>query len=251
MRLVSVTSAGPTVDTFVHTFTPIAAENEDKFSLVDQNIGRGDLVVVSRQAEGMGRLELAVSTGFVLTVEKRQCTVSLDKELSKLSHFIYHIDKEESASMFGTSFSNLAQLFVSQDSMHSHHLRQLIIDLQPPRFITPTCKRLQGALHCVQSLRTSQMKADCFPSCLSDILSPLNSDQLRAMEKVLSSSDYALILGMPGTGKTLTIACIVQVLVECGKRVLLTSYTHSAVDNVLIKLQKVGGQLRFLGSSLL
>ena len=42
---------------------------------------------------------------------------------------------------------------------------------------------------------------------------------------------------MPGTGKTTAIAAIIQYLVEQRKSVLLTSYTHSAVDNVLLKLK--------------
>lgn len=48
--------------------------------------------------------------------------------------------------------------------------------------------------------------------------------------------DYALILGMPGTGKTTAIAQLVRFLVSKGKSVLLTSYTHTAVDNILLKL---------------
>lgn len=54
--------------------------------------------------------------------------------------------------------------------------------------------------------------------------------------QVLSSQDFTLILGMPGTGKTTTIACLVRLLVALGKSVLVTSYTHSAVDNILLKL---------------
>lgn len=57
--------------------------------------------------------------------------------------------------------------------------------------------------------------------------------------QVLSAQDYVLILGMPGTGKTTTIACLVEVLVAQEKSVLLTSYTHSAVDNILLKLKQV------------
>lgn len=49
--------------------------------------------------------------------------------------------------------------------------------------------------------------------------------------------DYALILGMPGTGKTTTIASLIHVLLAMGLRVLVTSYTHTAVDNILLKLQ--------------
>jgi DNA replication ATP-dependent helicase Dna2 len=56
------------------------------------------------------------------------------------------------------------------------------------------------------------------------------------MQKVLSAQDYALILGMPGTGKTTTIAEIIKAIVARGQTVLLTSYTHSAVDTILRKL---------------
>ena len=41
---------------------------------------------------------------------------------------------------------------------------------------------------------------------------------------------------MPGSGKTTTVAHIVKTLVARGKTVLLTSYTHTAVDNILLKL---------------
>jgi DNA replication ATP-dependent helicase Dna2 len=62
------------------------------------------------------------------------------------------------------------------------------------------------------------------------------------------AEDYALILGMPGTGKTTTIAHIIRVLVENGKSVLLTSYTHTAVDNILLKIKNEGIKILRLGS---
>jgi len=42
---------------------------------------------------------------------------------------------------------------------------------------------------------------------------------------------------MPGTGKTTVIVALIKTLVQLGKTVLLTSYTHSAVDNILLKLK--------------
>ena len=57
--------------------------------------------------------------------------------------------------------------------------------------------------------------------------------------QVLAARDYTLIHGMPGTGKTTTIASLVGTLVSQGKTVLLTSYTHSAVDSILLKLVQV------------
>ena len=43
----------------------------------------------------------------------------------------------------------------------------------------------------------------------------------------------------PPSGKTTTIAALVRVLVAAGQSVLLASYTHSAVDTILLKLREV------------
>ena len=53
---------------------------------------------------------------------------------------------------------------------------------------------------------------------------------------------------MPGTGKTLTITCLIRILVSMGKSVLLTSFTNSAVDNVLLKLLNEGVEFMRVGS---
>lgn len=71
---------------------------------------------------------------------------------------------------------------------------------------------------------------------IQDEHSNLNEDQTMALNKVLGARDYALILGMPGTGKTTTIAAIVASLVKRGKSVLVTAYTNSAVDTLVLKL---------------
>ena len=43
---------------------------------------------------------------------------------------------------------------------------------------------------------------------------------------------------MPGTGKTSTIVHAVRALLARGASILLTSYTNSAVDNILLKLKQ-------------
>lgn len=55
--------------------------------------------------------------------------------------------------------------------------------------------------------------------------------------QILTAKDYALILGMPGTGKTSTMVHAVKALLMRGASILLTSYTNSAVDNLLLKLK--------------
>ena len=57
---------------------------------------------------------------------------------------------------------------------------------------------------------------------------------------MIAARDYTLIQGLPGTGKTSTIAFVARLLAALGKRVLITSYTHAAVDNVLLKLKECG-----------
>jgi DNA replication ATP-dependent helicase Dna2 len=84
--------------------------------------------------------------------------------------------------------------------------------------------------------------------------SSLNAAQREAIHRVVTAQDYTLILGMPGTGKTTTLSCLIQCLVALGKvsalylyhpltavsmqSVLITSYTNSAVDNLLLKLKE-------------
>ena len=59
------------------------------------------------------------------------------------------------------------------------------------------------------------------------------------MNKFSAGIMFLSYLGMPGAGKSTTIAHLVKVLVALGKTVLLTSYTHSAVDTILLKLVNV------------
>lgn len=60
--------------------------------------------------------------------------------------------------------------------------------------------------------------------------------QLSAFQRALAVPDLLLILGPPGTGKTRTITEIAAACTARGERVLITSYTNRAVDNVLEQL---------------
>jgi hypothetical protein len=80
----------------------------------------------------------------------------------------------------------------------------------------------------------------CNPLLLLHEYLSLNKGQQRAVQKVFLSKDYTLLLGLPGTGKTSTISFIIRGLIARGQKILITSYTHSAVDNLLIKLRESG-----------
>lgn len=95
---------------------------------------------------------------------------------------------------------------------------------------------LKLLLHRSQGSKSQKSLPD---PAVESILQELNSGQGKAVSKALAAHHYALIIGMPGTGKITTISCLVRVRVTSGKSVLLTSYTHTAVDSILLKLKEV------------
>ncbi|WP_233704464.1 AAA domain-containing protein [Helicobacter cynogastricus] len=64
----------------------------------------------------------------------------------------------------------------------------------------------------------------------------LNESQKKAVRKMLSAPDIALIQGPPGTGKTTVIAEAILQFVQRGQSVLLSSQSHDAIDNALERL---------------
>jgi DNA polymerase III delta prime subunit len=68
---------------------------------------------------------------------------------------------------------------------------------------------------------------------------PLDPEQRRAFEKALNVEDLMLVHGPPGTGKTRTISQIARSAVhDIGQKVLISSHSNRAVDNVLGSLSK-------------
>uniref|UniRef100_A0AAF6YJR7 DNA replication ATP-dependent helicase/nuclease DNA2 n=1 Tax=Bos taurus TaxID=9913 RepID=A0AAF6YJR7_BOVIN len=133
---------------------------------------------------------------------------------------LFRLDQEEKNCDIDTPLGNLSKLM--ENTRASQKLRDLIIDFREPQFISY-----------LSSVLPHEAK-----DTVACILKGLNKPQRQAMKKVLLSKDYTLIVGMPGTGKTTTICTLVRILYACGFSVLLTSYTHSAVDNILLKLAK-------------
>ena len=71
-----------------------------------------------------------------------------------------------------------------------------------------------------------------------DELMILNSEQQTAVIKCVLANNYHMVLGTPGSGKTTAIIVLIKILASLKKRVLLVSFTHSAIDNVLKRLKE-------------
>lgn len=227
-----------------YSYTFIKQQPKPGFSFTESQLIIGEPVVVSDE-QG----HFALANGYVTNVKKRRITVAVDRRLhnsrTKLPGFdshcnqtfagimevtkegepvaeydadeepvLYRLDKDEFSNGMAAARNNLIQI-MDNSVYKAHDLRALIVDGRAPAF-----KPVSAEIELPQA---SQMS--------------MNADQKAAVAKVMSAKDYALVLGMPGTGKTTTIAHIIRTLVAKGKSVLLTSYTHTAVDNILLKIR--------------
>lgn len=126
----------------------------------------------------------------------------------------YRLDKDVFSSGMARARRNLMQL-MDEKSPRTTELRKLIVHNQAPRFNSNgNSGTLEIERHHI-----------------------INENQRAAVRATINAEDYVLILGMPGTGKTTTIAHIIRSLIARGKSVLISSHTHSAVDNILLKIR--------------
>ncbi|XP_068623503.1 DNA replication ATP-dependent helicase/nuclease DNA2 [Battus philenor] len=169
-----------------------------------------------------------LAAGVVMMASDKNIKILLERDLSvrQSSDTLYHIDAYESYAGTVQNLTNLGILI--EDSERAHSLRRIIIDKEPPSFV----EKMPRELH---RLGAKLMRS-------------LNIEQQRAVFKALAAKDYALLQGLPGTGKTQTISILIQMLVSLKQRVLVTAHTHSAVDTLLCRLPESIRVMR-LGSS--
>jgi DNA replication ATP-dependent helicase Dna2 len=245
---------GQKINRYSYTFTK--QRPKPGFSFTESQLIIGEPVVVSDE-----KGHFALANGYVTNVRKRRITVAVDRRLHKsrikLPGFhsqinqkftgimevtkegesvpeyeddgepvLYRLDKDEFSNGMAAARNNLIQI-MDDNVYKARDLRSLIVDGRAPAF---------NPVKSTPALPTSSQVS-------------MNTDQKAAVSKVMSVKDYALVLGMPGTGKTTTIAHIIRALVSKGKSVLLTSYTHTAVDNILLKIRNDNIGILRLGAS--
>ena len=220
--------------------------------------------------------KMYIMKGTVLRIGEHDINIVVPKkDVGKLQHSNpsnnrFRIDKDEHGGSVGLLLQNLVNFFTldipsfSAESMgtpatktktlttnteYSVRRRRLcnsIIRLEPPpRFLDVS----EESLFTRDAFALDLHIPGCDLSSLRRDFVNLNSDQKGAVLKAISAEDFALIQGLPGTGKSATIAFITRLFISRGKRVLLTSYTHSAVDNLLCKLMDSGVMVQSSPSS--
>ncbi len=240
---------------FRAVFTKQKSSNSAKSSLLTVHISDGDPIVVSCQQPK----HFAIAVGFVASVTPNLLIITTDRRIkhipepeealdgaedteawsqlqsaticSKQGNIFYRIDKDELTSSFGLLRTNIFKLF----SAESKRLLELIVEKQEPRFtsIVPN---------------TSEILLSEYG--MWDEYCGLDEFQSAAFVRTTQCLDYLLVLGMPGTGKTTTLAFVIQYLVQVlGKNVLISSHTHSAIDHIALKLQSKNVNIVRIGNS--
>ncbi|XP_065203752.1 DNA replication ATP-dependent helicase/nuclease DNA2 isoform X2 [Planococcus citri] len=203
---------------FLHKMRRISNDGDVR-ALNNCSLIEGDYVVVSK-----GR-RYAIASGYVDTIEERDIFLKLDRMLEKDDKECYVVDKY---SMFDglLGFNTSSLLLLFENTAPAYNLRSVIIDSVIPSFTSQVACSVQD----------------------HSILRTLNETQKNAILNTLRADHYTLIKGMPGTGKTATVVALVKLLVSLNYSVLITSHTHSAVDNILLRLKDSEVDFLRLGS---
>jgi DNA replication ATP-dependent helicase Dna2 len=233
-----VDGVGGKINRYTYSFVRSASAASASFTEATQLVVGEPIVVSSEQGQW------ALANGYVVAVSKHELQVAVDRKLGEARRrskdfdeesnqsfrgiknmssvrsddgstneksILYRVDKDEFSNGLSLIRNNLLTL-MSPHPIHTK-LREQIVYGESPKFAASTMEDID----------------------LQD--SAMNEDQRKAVNTVLSTNDFALILGMPGTGKTTTIAQIIKALLAEKKSILLTSFTHTAVDNILLKIR--------------
>ena len=260
LRILKISEDEELPGKYLYEFTRINGETQTHESMSGSQIFIGDRVILSDEVG-----HFSIASGSVIDLKDNIIVVSTKRKLlhnqisskyndgSKIESVIdptideadiistqntvtYRIDKYDIQQPLSGSRFNILNLFlppikkgmlVLNEKTNEERLlklseggdermRKFLIDNEAPQFLAKEEKPLLQ-----NSLPTDTI---------------FNIDQHNALDLCLRAKDYALVLGMPGTGKTTLIAELIKILVKNGKKILLTSYTHSAVDNILLKL---------------
>lgn len=264
VRVTQLTTSPPTLSRPLRSFLELGFRVDDRIILsAESRDGKRLLVHVAK-----GKVVALEADSVTLDVRQALPSLVTKGESAVGNDFTWRLDKDAILTGLNRAKENLVRLFVgSPPELVTHgtnhcarpelkallllttgdndnrplntgdaRRRQLIVHGTRPRF--KTCRvtklvaeRCEALADSVDADATAQLGQQ-----LLDEFARLNVDQQRAVHKVVGALDYALVLGMPGTGKTSTIAFAVRLLLFLGLSVLVTSYTHSAVDNLLLKV---------------
>jgi DNA replication ATP-dependent helicase Dna2 len=177
-------------------------------------LGRATLTAVAPPPPG------ATAGGALLTLRSRRA-LRVPGHLDGVAG-AWRIDRDDGAGLVTKMRGTLWAMVMQPGPCR---LRDLVAELAPPRPREPAPAPRPDAPGAAAA---------------AALCGSLNTEQRAALDAVLRASDFVLLRGLPGTGKTATLVAAVAALVARGASVLLACHTHSALDNALARLLRAG-----------
>lgn len=139
---------------------------------------------------------------------------------------------------FNCNLSNIkhdsTNWIVDPDKIDLRHLLKQTVDAITR---TPYGNEVYGQLKGILEPNLSNYNPNVVPKYIEKY--KFNQSQAEAFTKSLQSDNYYTIQGPPGTGKTWVLAYLALELAKQGKNVLISAFTHRAINNALRKIQSV------------
>ncbi|MPC35784.1 DNA replication ATP-dependent helicase/nuclease DNA2 [Portunus trituberculatus] len=205
---------------FLHTLVRGRRHPGSAIPLASVGLQVGSLVIASSSTV------LALACGTVKGFKDGAVLAELDRPLQGGMAHHYHLDLNSSTNFLRLPMQTLGKLLLPEP--RAEVLRRLVVDRGAPAF----------------KKRVPSRVLECKP-----LLAHLNTAQKRAVIRALAAEDYMLVQGFPGTGKSTMLATMVRVLLQLGRSVLITAYTNTALDSLLLKLHKLGIDFMRVGRS--
>ncbi|GAV48188.1 hypothetical protein ZYGR_0I04850 [Zygosaccharomyces rouxii] len=262
--LVDISEENSTSEEFLHVFKRNFQEGQKPQSMLLSQLNVNDYVFISDERGHFGLCQgrvTSITRGSITICSKKRLRNPevVAKEILSAAKkqpiegsqplITYRLDKNVIEQGLSLTRFNLLNLFlppVTED--------HFVVDQQTGQ--ERSIKKSEGGDQRMRTFLVDKAPPEFIPDELPPLipydpneLESFNYDQRKAVGKVMRAKDYALILGMPGSGKTTVIAQIIKILASRGQKVLLTSYTHSAVDNILLKLKGSPINIIRLGSA--
>ena len=173
------------------------------------------------------QVDPTTDAGHRVTVATRRNLINwAHRQRIQVDRMVWRIDSEARLFALRVCQRNLEDLF-SVTTPDASKWRRLIVELRTPQLHDTLSPEAHSAVQ-----RTKQVFRT--HHCA------LNGDQERALDCFAKTKDYMLLLGMPGTGKSTTLAALAAHSMFEGRRTLLCAHTHAAVDNILLRLLRLG-----------
>ncbi len=182
----------------------------------------------TQQADGQWQLQVDIPPGTVSRIREGEFVLASDGDpiggQAELARVV--------------AYSGTTLHLLADEPVSVQRIDQYPSEISVDRMLTALHDTILAGEQGLRDVLTGRAEPAVTP--IEETIIPSNDAQDRAVRTALGADQCALIHGPPGTGKTYTIARLIEALRDRGQRILLSAFTNRAVDNALEALRERG-----------